>query len=104
MNKKFHIALGVTDINASIEDYSSRLGCKPCAIVKDTYALFRTETLNISIRKSDTVGLRHLGWEDSSATDFSEETDVNNILWERFAASDQIDEILDIWPNAIIQK
>jgi hypothetical protein len=100
MSKKFHIALGVKNIEDSIEDYTKRLNCKPAVIVPDTYALFKTETLNISIRKSESVGLRHLGWEDPEATDFSEDIDVNGIPWERFASPHQIEEITSIWPHA----
>lgn len=103
MSKKFHIALGVSNINESISDYSKRLSCDPCVIVPNEYALFRTETLNVSIRQSNTTGLRHLGWEDPSASTFSEENDTNNIPWERFSQSDQLDEILSLWPNAEIK-
>lgn len=104
MTKKFHIALGVSDIEASITDYSHRLGTEPCVVVPDTYALFRTEALNISIRKSETIGLRHLGWEDPNAPTFTEEPDVNNIPWEHFSEADQLNEILSFWPHANIKK
>jgi len=44
--------------------------------------------------------MRHLGWEDEKATEFSIETDCNGIIWEKFAASHQAEEINEIWPNA----
>jgi len=98
---KFHIALSVDRLDASIREYSQRLGCDPCLVVPNEYALWRTETLNFSIRcdgeKSGT--LRHLGWEDESAQQFDRETDVNGIDWERFAFGHQQQEIDSIWPG-----
>ena len=101
--KKLHVAISTGKIDESIADYSRRLGMKPCAYVKGEYALWRTATLNVSIRQdlSCTSGtLRHLGWEDSSAIEFSKETDVNGIVWERFTAEQQAEEINDTWPGA----
>ena len=43
---------------------------------------------------------RHLGWEDPSATEFSQDIDVNGIVWERFNAQHQADEINQIWSEA----
>jgi len=99
--KKIHIALSVKDISTSVEDYSKRLGCQPCAIVPGEYALWRTESVNFSIRQTeeDAGTLRHLGWEDPAATRFSKETDVNGIEWEEFNANFQADEIQQIWPE-----
>lgn len=98
--KRFHVAIGVTDIEKSVRDYSRRLGSEPCVVVPDEYALWRTETLNFSIRKtSETPALRHLGWEDPEAPDFSVETDENGIAWERFSAEQQDREIDSIWPR-----
>lgn len=98
--KRFHIALGVKDVNDSVREYSARLGCAPAVHVLDEYALWRTETLNFSIRRApDASGLRHLGWEDSDASAFSEETDVNGLVWERFTAEQQREEIERHWPS-----
>lgn len=101
--KKLHIAISTNKIEETIKDYTVRLGKEPCSIVMDEYALWRTETLNISVRQDLHCipgTLRHLGWEDSSATEFTEETDVNGIVWERFNAKNQADEINELWPQA----
>lgn len=98
MKKKFHISLEVNDIRKSILDYSNRLGQQPDLAIKDQYALWRTDSLNFSIRKGNEAGrLRHLGFEDSEATLFSSETDSNGILWEHFNAEQQAEEIENIW-------
>ncbi len=100
--QRFHLAIGVADIQKSVEDYSRRLGCPPVLVIEGEYALWRTPTLNFSIRKTVTATagiVRHLGWEDASATEFSVETDVNGILWERFSAGQQADEIHTLWPR-----
>lgn len=101
--KKIHIAISTDNIEESIKDYSARLGVQPCSFIPNEYALWRTDSLNISIRQDPTCipgSLRHLGWEDSLASEFSEEKDVNGITWERFSANQQADEINEIWPEA----
>jgi len=100
--KKFHIAIGVSDIACSIEDYSYRLNCSPTLIIPNEYALWRTENLNLSIRRVDTNSgiVRHLGWEDNSALHFSQDKDINGIVWENFSAKQQAMEINEIWPEA----
>ncbi|MDY6784089.1 MAG: hypothetical protein SW833_16335 [Cyanobacteriota bacterium] len=99
--KKFHIALSVNNLAASIEDYSKRLGCQPCVAIANEYALWRTESVNFSIRQTGEASgtLRHLGWEDSQAVSFSKEVDINGIEWEEFNARTQADEIEKIWPH-----
>jgi hypothetical protein len=99
--KKIHIAIAVADIAASVADYSQRLDCQPCVLVTGEYALWRTETINFSIRQTgEAIGLvRHLGWEDANAKVFSKEIDVNGLVWERFNAENQADEIKEIWSN-----
>jgi len=100
--KKLHIAISTNIIEETIKDYSVRLGMEPCLYVKNEYALWRTDSLNVSIRqdRSCTPGeLRHLGWEDDEASNFSEEKDVNGITWERFSAQQQADEINELWPE-----
>ena len=80
--KKLHIAISTNKIEETIKDYSIRLGMEPCSYVPNEYALWRTDSLNVSIRQDQacTPGkLRHLGWEDDSAPSISEEKDVNGI-------------------------
>jgi len=100
--KRFHIAIGVEDIEASIKDYTKKLGASPVLVIKESYALFRTDTLNVSIRKVEASqqGVRHFGWESDDYEAFTTETDVNGILWEFFPQQAQIDEIKDVWPDA----
>lgn len=104
MNKRFHIALGVADIAASVEDYSDRLQAQPALVVPDAYALWRTPSLNFSIRKvpAEQVGqLRHLGWEDAKCASFQTEADPNGIQWEHFSLAQQLDEIALAWPGQV---
>ncbi|MBX7148775.1 hypothetical protein K1X76_06775 [bacterium] len=99
--KKFHIALSVKDIEISVQDYSKRLECEPTVVIENEYALWRTNTLNFSIRKAENPGtLRHVGWEDDEAKAFDAEKDVNGILWERFTESLQAQEIENMWPGS----
>lgn len=101
--KKLHIALTTKDIHKTVVDYSQRLGEEPCSYVSNEYALWRTGSLNISVRQDtnkDAGLLRHLGWEDPSAKCFTEEQDVNGILWENFSATQQAGEINALWPEA----
>jgi hypothetical protein len=100
---RFHIAIATNDVDATIEDYSVRLGASPCSWVAGEYALWRTDTLNVSVRRDAFCGpgtLRHLGWEDERAPSFEQDTDVNGIAWERFTAAQQAQEINDLWPDA----
>ena len=103
--RALHLALAVSDIEQSVLDYAARLGIPPLAVIPGEYALWRTEGLNLSIRKTtEPPGtMRHLGWEDDEATGFSSETDCNGITWEKFSASHQAQEINEIWPNANYQ-
>ena len=101
--KKLHIALSTDKVEETIKDYSARLGIKPCSFVPNEYALWRTDSLNISIRQDSACKpgeLRHLGWEDPSAHEFTQESDVNGIIWERFNAQQQAEEINERWPDA----
>lgn len=101
--KRFHIAVAVSNIARSVEDYTRRLGMPPAVIVPGEYALWRTDHLNLSIRRTDDAPgtLRHLGWEDPAAEAFTLDEDENGITWERFNAAAQDKEILDRWPNAL---
>ena len=96
--KRFHIALNVKDLQRSIRDYSRRLGRKPSVVVRGKYALWRTATLNFSIRVAKPAGkLRHIGWEDPKAGKFTVSKDVNGVVWERFTAAQQKSEIRALW-------
>ena len=101
--RKIHIALSTLDLASSVKEYSMRLRCEPFALVAGEYALWRTETVNLSVRVDPNCKpgqLRHLGWEDSEAQKFSKELDVNGIVWENFDLVHQVEEINNIWPNA----
>lgn len=101
--KRIHIAIATRDLPATIVDYSQRLGCQPCSHVVGEYALWRTSTVNLSVRNDPSCQageLRHLGFEDPDAAEFSSSTDVNGVVWERFAAAQQAAEIEATWPGA----
>ena len=100
---RFHLALGVPDEDRSVPEYSVRLGRAPSVHVPNEYALWRTDQVNFSIRRADgPAALRHLGLEDPTVTSFSEETDVNGIVWERFTLQEQLLEIQRHWPDAAV--
>jgi catechol 2,3-dioxygenase-like lactoylglutathione lyase family enzyme len=99
--RRIHVALGVPDVAASVADYSRRLGCRPSVVVPAEYALWRTDGLNLSIRRTaGRARLRHLGFEDPAARSFTKDLDVNGITWELFTASEQLNEIFAAWPAA----
>lgn len=98
--RRFHIALAVADLDASIRDYSQRLGVPPKAVVRGKYALFRTAQLNFSIneQKERAGQLRHLGFEDEAAPPgFQVERDVNGIDWELFSPQTQDEKIGEVY-------
>ncbi len=97
--RRFHIALAVADLAQSIPDYSARLGVKPTAVVTGKYAMWRTAQLNFSINQiPERAGqLRHLGFEDSEAADFSSDHDVNGIEWELFSPKAQDEKIVEVY-------
>ncbi|MCC5899107.1 MAG: hypothetical protein EA395_13040 [Phormidium sp. GEM2.Bin31] len=104
--KKIHIAISSNNIEKTVVDYTKRLNCQPCLVVEGEYALWRTESVNFSVRqdrKTAPGSLRHLGWEDSDAQEFTEEIDVNGIIWERFNAAKQAEEIKELWPDTEYQ-
>ena len=49
--KILHLAFGVADVESSADDYSQRLGCRPALLILGKYALWRTDAVNLSIRK-----------------------------------------------------
>jgi len=97
--RRFHIALAVADLTASIRDYSARLGVEPTAVVAGKYAMWRTSQLNFSINEiPQRAGqLRHLGFEDSAAAAFSSDHDVNGIEWELFSPKAQDEKIVEVY-------
>jgi catechol 2,3-dioxygenase-like lactoylglutathione lyase family enzyme len=97
--KRFHIALAVRDLAASMADYSTRLGQQPHAVVAGQYAMWRTDLLNFSINQNpERAGqLRHIGFEDDSAKDFTSTRDVNGIEWEHFSAQAQDERIVAMY-------
>lgn len=104
--KRLHLALGVHDIAATVADYTQRLGQAPDLVIPDTYALWRTEHLNLSVRQTDAAiagNLRHLGWESDQTSTFTTEVDCNGIPWEYFTAQQQAAEIQAIWPEAMYE-
>ncbi|UZJ43204.1 hypothetical protein OOT55_11140 [Marinimicrobium sp. C6131] len=104
--KKLHIAISTDKITETVSDYSQRLNAEPSLVVPGEYALWRTATLNLSVRqdaKVDPGSLRHLGWEDPSAEEFTQDVDVNGIVWEQFNADLQAEEINELWPDADYQ-
>ena len=106
MVQKLHLAISTANIEKTVADYSNRLQTKPCLVIAGEYALWRTVSLNVSVRR-DASGksgeLRHLGWEDPSAMAFDLDVDVNGIVWERFTAQQQADEINELWPDVDYQ-
>ncbi|MBX3690071.1 hypothetical protein [Dokdonella sp.] len=89
--KRFHIAIAVADVDASIADYSKRLGQPPQAVVLDTYAMWRTNQLNLSVRHDPAHAgqILQIGFEDDAATGFASDTDINGIEWQRFSTLEQ---------------
>lgn len=103
--RRFHIALAVADLAASIRDYSQRLGAAPAVVIAGKYAMWRTDQLNFSISElPHRAGqLRHLGFEDADAGDLIVERDVNGIEWERFSPTAQNNKIHEMYgvPNSL---
>jgi hypothetical protein len=94
--KRFHIAIAVRDLQASIDDYSLRLGQVPAAVVEGKYAMWRTDILNFSINQiPERAGqLRHVGFEDDAVEGYSSDQDVNGLEWESFSQKEQDDRIV----------
>jgi catechol 2,3-dioxygenase-like lactoylglutathione lyase family enzyme len=96
MSKRFHIAIATDDLEASVRDYTKRLGATPEVLVKGRYALWRTDILNLSISYGSGASpgtVRHIGFEDDSLSAFTREEDVNGITWEYFSEKEQKKEI-----------
>ncbi len=97
--RRIHIALAVDSLEESIADYTGRLGAEPLAVVPGRYALWRTPEVNLSIN-ADTPNeqrLRHLGFEDDSVGERTEDRDVNGIAWETFNPTWQSEGVLRVY-------
>jgi catechol 2,3-dioxygenase-like lactoylglutathione lyase family enzyme len=97
--RRLHVALAVDDLEATIRDYSQRLGAEPVTVVPGTYALWRTPEVNLSVNCDTDANqrLRHLGFEDDDVTTKSESTDVNGLMWESFSPSWQDEGIVRLY-------
>ena len=100
--KRIHVALAVSNLDDAVADTRHRLGVEPCVVVPDTYALFRTASVNLSLTvNAEQAGrLRHLGVEDPEAEAFAAEPGPDGLVWERFTAEQQADEINTHWPGS----
>ncbi|MGH8117347.1 MAG: hypothetical protein ACREP0_00365 [Rhodanobacteraceae bacterium] len=89
--KRFHISLSVADVADSIADYTRRLGKPPRTMVRDTYAMWRTDELNFSVvQDPEHAGqMRNIGFEDDGAADYDHDVDINGVIWERFSSLTQ---------------
>ncbi|MFM0340229.1 VOC family protein [Paraburkholderia fungorum] len=101
--KRFHIALAVASLEASIDDYSHRLGQPPTAVVPGRYAMWRTDLLNFSINEmpEKAGALRHVGFEDDGVQAYSSSKDVNGLEWELFSAQEQDRRIVSTYGAAV---
>lgn len=99
--KRMHVALAVQDLEAAIEEFTERLGTEPVVVAGGEYALFLCGCLNLSISEipGQAGKLRHLGFEDTSSTAFTVDTDANGFMWERFTLAQQAEEINERWPG-----
>lgn len=98
---KIHVALGVSDLAPAVDEYERLLDRKPTLVIPDTYALFRTRELNLSLRVTATEAgqVRHLGFEREEPTPFDSITDQRGVTWEFFDAKGQAEEIHQAWPD-----
>ena len=49
--KRLHLALGVADVESSADEYTQGFGCRPDLLIPGEYSLWRTDPVNLSIRK-----------------------------------------------------
>ena len=91
--KRVHIA--VADLEAAIDEYTTRLGVAPVTVAGGKYALFLTPILNFSLTEvpGQAGKLRHFGFEDDSSPTATAETDKNGFIWEHFSLVQQAEEI-----------
>ncbi len=74
--KRFHIHVGVKNLNESIQFYSTLFGKTPSKL-KDDYAKWMLEDpkLNFAISTRTTIGVDHLGIQVEEASELSELTE-----------------------------
>jgi hypothetical protein len=72
--RRFHLALAVDDLDATIADYTVRLGEAPAVVVDGRYAVWRTPEINLSVSVPEAgpgsaaaQRIRHVGFEDGAA-------------------------------------
>jgi hypothetical protein len=96
---KTHLAIAVSDIAASVAEYTTMLAQEPDLVIESQYALWRTAGLNLSIRKTgqNAGTVRHVGFERDDAESFTEFTDGNGLVWETFNKFHQAEEIRAAW-------
>jgi hypothetical protein len=106
--RRFHLALAVDDLDATIADYTVRLGEAPAVVVGGRYAVWRTPEINLSVSVSvpdagpepgsaPARRLRHVGFEDDDAVVAPRTVDVNGIEWEGFSLAHQDAEITRVY-------
>jgi catechol 2,3-dioxygenase-like lactoylglutathione lyase family enzyme len=97
--RRIHVALAVDDLNATIRDYTERLGAAPVVVVPGRYALWRTPEVNLSVNSDGTQAerLRHIGFEDDKVTETTRSIDVNGLMWEAFNPDQQDHEIAEVY-------
>ncbi|GAA3949837.1 nucleoside triphosphate pyrophosphohydrolase [Allohahella marinimesophila] len=101
--RRLHLSLDCSDLQQTVIDYSSRLGCRPTLVINGEFALWRTAELNLCVRQADEPGLRHLGWELPEQAQVSNEVDCNGIEWACFTLQQQAEEIRQCWPGVDYQ-
>jgi len=83
--KRFHVHVGVADLDKSIAFYSSLFGAEP-AVVKDDYAKWMLEdpriNFAISMREDAAKGIEHLGVQVEDKAELAE-------VYDRLAAADR---------------
>lgn len=83
--KRFHVHVGVADLDKSIAFYSSLFGAEP-AVVKDDYAKWMLDdpriNFAISMRADAAKGIEHLGVQVEDKAELAE-------VYDRLAAADR---------------
>lgn len=85
--KRIHVALGVSDIEASVIEYTARLGHAPVVVVPNEYALWRTAEVNLIKDSSHMLSGNWPFWK-------------RRPHWKIFEASPEI----DLKPSKVVAK
>lgn len=101
--RRIHVALAVDSLEATVADYTARLGAEPVAVVPGKYALWRTPEVNLSVNAdtSPEQRLRHIGFEDDTVMAKQEDHDVNGIMWETFSPTWQDEGIVRVYGQPV---